>query len=467
MMLKNLLVFLLCLCGINALHTQSISGNLRQLAGQNIRLDGFDGLQTYLISQSTISSSGDFTLTYDKNDFGVGYIMSADEKPLFLILSGEDIQISGDALSLPESLTIQQGQENKWFEQYAREQPRREQALSAWHYLEKIYATDPLFQSQPAPQRAIDAEKKRLREEEIAFVDQIPANTYVRWFLPIRKLTSTVSVIAQQRPEEIPNVIRAFRNLDYTDPRLYKSGLFKNVLESQFWLLENAGLPLDSAFAEMKISIDYLINNMVADEKILNEATDFLFDLLERHSLFQASEYLALKVLNEVSCTIDNNLAKQLETYRAMKKGNTAPDFALTGDVLPTEKTHPKRLSDIKSRYTLVVFAASWCQKCQEEVPDIARKYVAWQKEGVEVVLVSIDDDREAFRAFAHNLPFSAMCDYQKWNSPVASAYYVFGTPTMFLLDNQRTIMLRPNSVKQMDAWVDWYLVKGNPLPRL
>ena len=32
--------------------------------------------------------------------------------------------------------------ENKWFEQYAQEHPRREQALSAWVYLEKIYKLD-------------------------------------------------------------------------------------------------------------------------------------------------------------------------------------------------------------------------------------------------------------------------------------------------------------------------------------
>jgi hypothetical protein len=34
------------------------------------------------------------------------------------------------------------------------------------------------------------------------------------------------------------------------------------------------------------------------------------------------------------------------------------------------------------------------------------------------------------------------------------------------LLDEQRKILLRPNSVKQMDAWVDWYLVQGNPMPK-
>jgi hypothetical protein len=38
-----------------------------------------------------------------------------------------------------------QGYENQAFEKYAQEQPRREQALSAWIYLEKIYALDSLF----------------------------------------------------------------------------------------------------------------------------------------------------------------------------------------------------------------------------------------------------------------------------------------------------------------------------------
>jgi hypothetical protein len=48
------------------------------------------------------------------------------------------------------------------------------------------------------------------------------------------------------------------------------------------------------------------------------------------------------------------------------------------------------------------------------------------------------------------------------WEGQIVKDYYVFGTPTLFLLDEQRKILLRPNSVKQMDAWVDWYLVQGN-----
>jgi hypothetical protein len=40
--------------------------------------------------------------------------------------------------------------------------------------------------------------------------------------------------------------------------------------------------------------------------------------------------------------------------------------------------------------------------------------------------------------------------------------YYVFATPTMYLLDDKREILLRPNSVSHLEAWLDWYLVQGN-----
>jgi thiol-disulfide isomerase/thioredoxin len=466
----NKLVTFLCLCSISTWGiTQTITGNLSLLTNQAIKLEGFNGLKTYPISTTTIDEKGNFNLNYSKADYGVGYLLSADDKPLFVILSGEDIELVGEALNYVETLKITKGQENLWFEQYAQEHPRREQALSAWIYLEKIYTLDSLFSVQQTPANNIQAEKQRIKNEDAEFLNALPKDSYVSWFLPARKLVSSVSVVAQYRPEEIPTTIAAFRNLDYTDERLYKSGLFKDAIESHFWLLENSGKSLDSVFIEMQRSIDAMLEKLVFDETKLNEVTDYLFDLLERHSLHQAAEYLALKVLNEVSCTIDSDLAKQLETYRAMKKGNTAPDIHFKGDNFApgySVENFPKKLSDLKTKYTVVVFAASWCPKCKEEMPEIAKNYSKWKENGVEVVLVSLDNEKEAYRNFVKDLPFISTCDFKKWDSPIVNDYYVFGTPTMFLLDANRKILLRPNSVKQMDAWVNWFLVEGNPMPR-
>ncbi len=302
--IQNILLICFLLVSSSAF-SQSISGNLKLLVNQEINLEGFNGLKTYHISLSTIDEKDNFKLSYSKADYGVGYLLSADEKPLFVVLSGEDIEIIGEALSYTETIKITKGQENKWFEQYAIEHPRREQALSAWVYLEKIYSLDPLFAVHQQPSKNIQSEKQRIKAEDASFLAQLPKESYVSWFLPTRKLVSSVSTVAQYRPEEIPSTIAAFRKIDYTDQRLYKSGLFKDAIESHFWLLENSGKPLDSVFIEMRNSIDAMMIHLVKDDKILNEVTNYLFDLLERHSLFDASEYLALKVRNETSCTID------------------------------------------------------------------------------------------------------------------------------------------------------------------
>ncbi|MEX0635664.1 MAG: hypothetical protein WD135_02775, partial [Ferruginibacter sp.] len=324
---KYFFYFFLQLIGGYA-YSQTISGKLAQLPKQEIKLEGFNGLTTYLIAKTTIDDKGNFNLSYSTSDIGVGYLMSADNKPLLVILSGEDISIEGEVLSAIETLKITKGQENMVFETYAKQQPKREQALSAWVYLEKMYASDPFFVDQKIASQAIQDEKQRIHQQDANFLDGLPKDSYVSWFLQTRKLVSSVSVVAQYRTDEIPASIASFRKLNYTDPRLYKSGLFKDAIESHFWLLENSGKSLDDVFVEMKISIDAMMKNLVKNEQKLNEVTDYLFNLLEQHSLFQASEYLAVSVLNQGSCTINSDLAKQLETYRVMKKGKTAPDMA-------------------------------------------------------------------------------------------------------------------------------------------
>ena len=409
-MTRKLSLLIIGLTFCLGLFSQTITGNLSLLANQSINLEGFNGLESYSISNAIIDDKGNFELVYSKADYGVGYLLSSDKKPLFVLLSGEDIVLAGEALSYLETISVTKGKENQWFEQYAKEHPKRDQALSAWIYLEKMYTADNLFALQQTPQQAIAQEKKRINAEDSTFLAELPKDSYVRWFLPMRKLVSGVSTIAQYRPKEIPATIEAFREIDYTDNRLYKSGLFKDAIESHFWLLENSGRSLDSVFIEMKVSIDAMMGNLIKEEKILNEVTDFLFDLLERHSLFQASEYLALKVLNEVSCTIDNDLAKQLESYRAMKKGNIAPDIIFSGDNYAPgygQNNAPKKLSDLNNNYTVVVFGASWCPKCTEELPEIAKHYSKWKAQGVEVVFVSLDENKEMFKNFTSIFPLS------------------------------------------------------------
>ena len=462
---KRLFFIIIMLLGSVFANSQSsIKGSFTGLAKTQIKLIGYSGFHTYIIDSTQTNDKGVFGLSFTKNDYGIGYLVAEDGKPFIIILADEDLKIKGEVLSIPQSIEMLQGKQNKAFGQYASEHPRREQALSAWDYLQKIYEKDTLFAGHKEPAKAIIKEKKRIKAEDSLFLSGLDSNAYVSWYLPLRKLISSVSTIAQYRTKEIPATIAAFRTIDYAAPRLYKSGLLADVIESHFWLIENSGRSLDSVFIEMNRSIDIIIETLLPDEQKLNEIGNHLFKLLEKRSLFRSSEYLALKLLNEQGCTLDDDLSNQLEHYRAMKIGNIASDFAFEGDVLSPENNQdklPAGLSDIKSKYKVVVFGASWCPACPSELAQIAASYKKWKSLGVDVVFVSLDEDETVFKEFAVSFPFTSVCDYKKWKSPAVEAYHIFATPTMYLLDENNEILLRPVSADHINSWVDWVLAKG------
>lgn len=464
--IKALILITTVLISAVAYSQGTITGTFPALHNQLVKLSGFKGFETYTIDSIRVNPKGNFTLSFGSKDYGMGYLTAEDNKAYFVILAdGENLNLKGETFALPEAVVITSGKQNQLFEQYSSEHLRREQVLGAWDFLGRIYSSDTLFAVHEKTKNGIEMEKHRIKQEDNAFLAGLNPETYLSWYLPVRKLVSSVSTIAQYRTEEIPEAISAFRAMDYTDARLYKSGLLGNTIESHFWLIENSGRSLDSVYIEMKISIDRMVENLLADEYKLNEISEYLFKLLEKRSLFEASEYLAIKLLNEKSCTINNDFAAQLESYRAMKKGNTAPDFDFKADCLapgyaPAEI--PEKLSALKSKYSIVVFGASWCPQCPLELSQITRLYQKWKRQNIEVVFVSLDEDEKTFKSFAGVFPFISICDYQKWESSVVKSYHVFATPTIYLLSNKREILLRPNSVNQLDSWVEWYLVQGN-----
>jgi len=439
---------------------QTLSGTFAGHANQTITLEGAKGLATYSIGSAKADEKGQFTLTYAPADFGVAFLSGEDKKPFVVILEKEGVKLEGQILSEASSIRILQGQENRWFEQYTQEQGKREQALSAWGYLQNLYQNDPLFATQQVPNQAIQTELLRIQKEDEVFIASLPADSFVRWFLPIRKLVSSVGAVAQYRTAELPQTVTAFRTLDYSDPRLAKSGLFSDVLESQFWLLENSGGTLDENYKKMEVSLNAILKSLEKDGLRYNEVVGYLLELLERRSLTQAAEYLALTVLEQEKVAIQMRLARQLEGYRAMKVGNKVPEIQFTGDVLLQGKPnpYPTRLSEVSAPYRLVIFGASWCPACSEAMGELIPLNEKWNKLGVEAIFVSLDTDPKAFQAYSEGMPFIAFSDYKKWDTQAVQDYFVASSPSFYLIDQQGTLLLRPQSVKQLDAWVDWKL---------
>jgi hypothetical protein len=81
--------------------------------------------------------------------------------------------------------------------------------------------------------------------------------------------------------------------------------------------------------------------------------------------------------------------------------------------------------------------------------------YNNWKAKGVEVVFVSLDTDKNEFEKFTAPFPFYSTCDYKRWDTQAAKDYYVSSSPTIFLLDNNNKIILRPATVVSLDSWLN------------
>ena len=268
--------------------------------------------------------------------------------------------------------------------------------------------------------------------------------------------TTAQNTIAITSPKEIKSDTNPFRNLDYANPQLYSSGLLLNIIEKEFWAIQNSSLEEATKFKELNESVDIILNGVNKNENLYNDLTKYLFQYFEKYSLFPSSEYIALKALSQKEVTLNMSLSNKLESYRSMKIGNSAPDFKLEGDVfkngLAVKTTI--HLADIKAKYKLVVFGGSWCDQCSSEINQILLRYDSWKSKEIEVVFISLDTDKEVFENFASKFPFISSCDYKIWDTQAAKAYYVSSSPTIFLLDNNNKIILRPPTVMTIDEWL-------------
>ena len=433
---------------------QDMVGQLVDLENKSVILEAFDGLSSYPVDSTKTDHKGKFKLSYTSLSHGMGLLKTEDGESILLVLEPEDIHLTGTNANDYQQLNYIKGQENKQFLTYVNNQPVRDQSYAAWDYLAKLYQDNDLLHAQNQAKNAIDTEIKRLKNEEASFLAQLPNSSYIKWYIPVRKLLSSVSQVAQYKPEEIPATRQALQNLDYADGRLYTSGLLKEAIENHVWFIENSSGALDQVYADLNESIDLMLAQLIHDEAKYNTLTEYLFNLLEKRSLFTSAEYLALKVLNEQSCSLNDDVAKQLESYRQMKKGNTAPDIRFGQYTYFPEGMKAASLKEIDATYKVVVFAAGWCGHCREQTPQLVEHYTAWKDKAVEVVLVSLDENTADFANFTGALPFVSTTTLKKWDTKAAQDYHIYATPTYFLLDEDLKIILKPKNLAHLNAYI-------------
>ena len=241
-----------------------------------------------------------------------------------------------------------------------------------------------------------------------------------------------------------------WKDTDFSDTTLISSKTFSDQLvgfffsftdgdEHHFDSLSIAGLGfiLDKAKANMKMYefiLDFALNGYAAMGR--DKVTDYLLNYPQ---------------LAEGEITMEEGLRLDsiTEPYQKVKVGAKVPDFS--GVAIDGKPYH---LYDSKAERIIVVFWSTDCEFCHDFLVQI-RKHLDL-KSDFELVTFALADDKDDVDNSVKKMRLSGYHFYDglRWEGKAFLDFHVTSTPTVFLVDADKTIVCKPYDWDELKNWL-------------
>jgi len=122
-------------------------------------------------------------------------------------------------------------------------------------------------------------------------------------------------------------------------------------------------------------------------------------------------------------------------TGPSVSVGDEAPDFSLM-----SEGGRPIQLKDLRGKFVILNFWATWCGPCVEELPSLNRFAQRFAQQDVVVLGVSVDDNAAAYEKFlqAAGVRFTTVRDPER---KTPRLYGTFKYPESYFIDRKGKVV--------------------------
>lgn len=299
----------------------------------------------------------------------------------------------------------------------------------------------------PAPEAVKNYNSLQL--ERNSFMDSL--TTLYPDFFAIRMMNAF-------RSPAIPGVLTHRQRLDtlkicffdhaaIDDPLLLNAPVYTYKITDYLSIFRVDTLSVDQQETQFCLAVDGIMAKVSDDPQLRSFVTDFLLEGFESLGMERVQMHIVENYLDE-SCESDiaGLVLSRMEGYKTMAVGARAPDIRIS-DMQGTSH----QLSLLDKPYVLVLFWTTTCDFCLDMLSELNSWYLTHNQLGLEVVAISLDESKLNFDRFSDTLKphWIHTRDPLGWEGKVALDYSIYATPSLFLLDRERTILAKPTSYRE------------------
>ena len=239
-------------------------------------------------------------------------------------------------------------------------------------------------------------------------------------------------------------------DVDFKDTTLVSSKAFSDRMVSYFYSFTDGD---EQRFDSLSMAgLGVLLEKAKANMRVYEHVLEFALNGYASMGRDAVTDYLLnYPQLAEGEITIEEGarLDSITEPYQKVRVGAQAPDFK---GVSIDGKAYG--LYESKARHTIIVFWSSDCEYCHDFLVQI-RKHLDL-KSDFELVTFALADNAEEVNNAVKKMRLLGYHFYDdlRWDSKAFLDYHITSTPTVFVLDENKTIVCKPYDWQELKYWL-------------
>ena len=240
-------------------------------------------------------------------------------------------------------------------------------------------------------------------------------------------------------------------DVDFNDTTLIASKAMSDKLVEYFFSFTDGD---EQRFDSLSMAgLGVVLNKAKVNMRMYEYILDFALNGYSSMGRDRVTDYLLnYPQLAEGEITMEEGLRLDsiTEPYQKVKVGAKAPDYS--GVTVDGEAYH---LYDSKAERIIVFFWSTDCEYCHDFLVHIRKNLDL--KSDFELVTFALaeNQDEVAKTVKKMRLPGYHFYDALRWDSKAFLDYHITSTPTVFVLDAERTIVCKPYDWYELKEWLN------------